>query len=1051
MKRYLISILCTLCTLTLFAQAKAFYACDFEDDSQNAEWSLVNGPMASRIPNKWCIGTAVNNGGAKSLYISADNGQTATYVKSSSYVIAYTDITLRAGTYDLAFNWCAMGNTTDGIYVLWVPDYDSFGDSIKLNSNTSTLISSTLSPYAVEVSTDEENKLRGSATWKSCRTSVQTDGTHRRLAFVWLTSDNMDVANPGACIDNITIIDSHTCPSPTGFSVEADGKKIHLSWVGAANQYEVKCYSYVDKAWKTVIVQDTTEVVLTGVSEGLCDFYVSSMCDDDIKSIPAVISEFFLYYPSDHCIDYLTLDSTNCFIANEKVGNDMPVSKLTWSKGLVNKGYAAKESRHTIHYSQSETDPRTCGGLKTVPEGEIASVRLGNWNTGAEAERVEFKFHVDAENNPVLVLKYAVVLQKPGESCKPNPGFLLRVLDENGRLVSSCASADFDFKKAADAEWELCYPDGSTTEVRWKDWTTVGVDLSDFDDRTLTIQLTTYDCGGGGHYGYAYFTLGCSDGQLTGMSCGVENTVFTAPDGFVYQWYKASEPGVILGHRQTYQVDAQDTCHYKVDLMFAQDSSCYFTLTASAQPYQPYASATYKRNPHDCQNEVVFTSTSHIKETNQITGEVTHTNKPVDWVMWDFGDGTTSYESNPAHVFPNTGGPITVKLIAHLATCVDTLVITDTLPLIGPQSHTMYVQQCFGSDYEFAYMNQTGEMDTLRLTESGVYTCTTLTHIGCDSIITINLLMTDTIRTNIDTLIMRGETYTMGGKTYSETGVYTANLIAVSGCDSIVTLNLTVYDFLKVDADTFYVACYGDPNFTFTYRISQGSSEYYSLLMNNPAFESVTKGELPAVPSIDVTIPNTDAITPSVYKGQVTFMDSIGGDVIIPFTLELRYNSEVLTQRWNDVLAVRNEEYNGGYEFVGYQWYKDGLPIEGATQSYYYAPDGLDAKAEYAALITRGGDSLQLMTCAIVPQLISEMEVPNVPTLVEKGKRVPIIGRQASSVNGVARWTTVYGVVIDEQTIVAGEGIYAPHWAGMYLLTIQDENSRLTTHQVVVK
>lgn len=932
MKRYLISILCTLCTLTLLAQAKASFTCDFEDDAQNAEWSLVNGRLAASIPNKWCIGTAANNGGAKGLYISADNGRTASYVKSSSYVIAYIDLTLRRGVYDLAFNWRAMGNASDGLYVLWVPDRDNFGDTINLNSNTSTEISSALKPYLVDVAGDGEKQLRGCATWRNCITNITSDGNHHRLAFVWLSSNTMDVANPGACIDNITIIDGHSCPSPTALNVEADGKKIHLSWVGSANQYEVKCYSYVDKSWKTITVQDTTEATLTGVSEGLCDFYVSSICDDDLKSIPVVESEYFLYYPSDHCIDYLTLDSTNCYIANEKVGKDVPVSKLTWTHALVNDGYASKSSRHTIHYSQSETDPRTCGGLKTVPEGEIASIRLGNWNCGAEAERVEFKFHVDAKDNPVLVLKYAVVLQKLGDSCNPNPGFLLRVLDESGRLVSSCASADFDFKKAADADWELCYPDGTSTEVRWKDWTTVGVDLSDYDGKNLTIQLTTYDCGGGGHYGYAYFTLGCSDGQLTGMSCGVENTVFTAPDGFVYQWYKATDPTTILGHDQKYYVDRDDTCHYKVDLMFAQDSSCYFTLTASAQPYQPAASATYKWNPQSCQNAVAFTSTSHVKETNQKTGEVTHTSKPVDWVVWDFGDGTTSYDPTPTHVFPNNGGPIRVTLVAHLATCTDTFVINDTLPAVGEKSRSLVVQQCYGSEYEFIYLTKTGTTDTVHLTESGTYEFVSLTHIGCDSLITITLLMTDTIRTNIDTLIMRGETFSMGGRTYSETGLYVANLISAAGCDSIVTLHLTVYDFLQVDADTFLVACHGDPNVTLNYHIRQGNTNRYSLRVDHSAIESVNNGILPSPYAIDIPLPSANVVEPGRYSGQVTFIDTISGDVIVPFILELRYNSEVLTQRWNDVLAIRNADYNGGFDLVRYQWYKNGQPIEGATQ-----------------------------------------------------------------------------------------------------------------------
>ena len=1057
MKRYfLIFFFIVSCVLT-YAQAVPSFSCDFEDDTQNSSWTLTCGDVASQIPNQWHIGEATNNGGAKSMYISADSGRTVTYVKYSSYAVAYIDLTLAAGTYDLSFDWQAMGyvdGTIDGLYVSWVPDRDPLtikadnplGDSIYLSYNKSTSLDKYLVRYAVDF-TGNIRRLCGNATWRNSRATIKSDGSHRRLAFVWVSSDNFEVANPGACIDNINIIDSRKCPAPKNLIVTKETNQvIRLTWTGSSSQYEVRCYSYTDKTWQTQIVQDTT-TIFTKLQEGLCDFYVNALCEDDLKSMTSSRSEF-IYYPENHCIDYLTLDSTNCYISNEKVSTTK-VQDLTWKNKKVDIGYAAQGSRHTIHYSQGETDPRTCGGLKTVPEGEIASVRLGNWNTGAEAERVEFKFHVDAARNPVLLLKYAVVLQKPGASCDPNPGFLLRVLDKNGQLVSKCASADFDFQKAADAEWEACMTSG---EVRWKDWTTVGVNLADYDGETLTIQLTTYDCGGTGHYGYAYFTLGCSDGQLSGMSCATENLKFTAPDGFNYRWYKVSEPTRILGRQQTFEVTPNDTCHYKVDLMFAQDSTCYFSLTASAQPYQPVAMAAYKRAPHDCVNEVQFTNISYVKETNQITGEETNTGKPVDWVMWDFGDGTTSYDANPTHVFPNNRTQMNVRLIAHLSTCIDTLLINDYLPAIGTQYDTIPVQQCFGTDYTYTYIDSTYQSHTETLTESGLYTYTLKAYTGCDSIVTINLNMTDTLYTLIDTLIMRGETYTVGNRTFSETGVYRIPLIAASGCDSVVTLKLRVYNNLKVKGDTLLYACHGDPSVTYNYQFTQGWTNLYSLVFEEPSLERVHHDTLHSETELDIPLPQT--LRPDKYHGQVTFVDSIGGDVTIPFVLELRYNSEVLTQRWNDVLAVRNEEYNGGYEFVGYQWYKDGVPIEGATQSYYYAWDGLDMTAEYSTLITRGGDSLQLMTCPVTPTLISPADVPDVPilaTLVGHGQHMPIIGQKAHSMNGMARWTTIYGVVINEQAIVQGRGITAPLWGGVYLLAIQEDDGSTHTFSIIVQ
>lgn len=1046
--RYILLMGALLGTICLRAQVAASYSCDFEDSVQNQTWVLTNGDDAKSIPNKWYIGSAVSNTGMQSLYISADTNKTACYVAHSSYAVAYTDITLSAGTYDISFDWCAVGYTggsDEGLYVAWIPD-EFGGDTIYVEYNKNASLTNDLR-LCVLPETGEPERLCGSGIWKTYRNKITSDGKHHRLAFIWLTNSLYNVFNPGACVDNINIIHSGKCPMPTSLQTTKLGnQQVRIEWEGTSSQYEVRCYSHTTKTWQTQIVSDTT-AIFSGISDGVCDFYVSALCEDDLKSVSAQISEF-LYDPSNHCIDYLTLDSTNCYVSDKSVKEIHDIANLTWSNKKVDYGYASQASRHTIHTRQDEMDPRTCGGLKTVPDGEIASVRLGNWNTGGEAERIEYKFHVDATINPVLVLKYAVVLEKPGDGCKPNPGFLLRVLDKDGRLVSKCASADFDFKKAADAEWEVCKKSG---EVRWKDWTMVGVNLADYDGETLTIQLTTYDCGGGGHYGYAYFTLGCSDGQLSGMSCATENLKFTAPDGFNYRWYKATEPSKILGREQTYEVNPQDTCHYKVDLMFAQDSTCYFSLTASAQPYQPVAKANYHWHPQECQNEVYFTNISTIKETNQITGEITETGKPVNWVLWDFGDGTISYEPTPVHVFPDEGGPMNVKLIAHLSDCVDTLFINDVLPAIGTRFDTIPVQQCFGTEYTYSYTDYTtGDTRTEHLTESGLYTYTLRAFTGCDSLVTINLQMTDTIYQTIDTLIMRGETYTAGGETFSETGNYRLYLTSEAGCDSVLMLNLRVYDKLVVAMDSLTFACHGDPDFALNYQFQQGSTDTYSVDFTNTLFAPVSRTRLTSPATVDIPIPDNAAVRPNIYQGNVTFYDSISGNVTLPFALELRYNSEVLTQRWNDVLAVRNETYNGGYHFSDFQWFVNGLPVEGATQPYFYDEKGLDMNAEYTARVTRTDDGVSLLICSIHPTFISAESKPDIPTLVGPQQPMSLMGRKAGT-NGIARWFTPFGLNIATQQVVEGSGIVSPAQSGMYLLTLEDEQTGRTTYSVIVR
>ena len=145
-------------------------------------------------------------------------------------------------------------------------------------------------------------------------------------------------------------------------------------------------------------------LTLDNHAEGPIYVYIRSNCGGVYTSW--VSYSHFVWFPGLRCIELFDLNDENCFI-----GGDLDPRATTQKVDL---GYKNRASRHTIHYDIYETDPRTDGNLRTVPEGEIASIRLGNWNIGSEAECIEYQYTVDTTDNAILLLKYAAVLQDPG-------------------------------------------------------------------------------------------------------------------------------------------------------------------------------------------------------------------------------------------------------------------------------------------------------------------------------------------------------------------------------------------------------------------------------------------------------------------------------------------------------------------------------------------------------------------------------------------------------------------------------------------------------------
>lgn len=115
--------------------------------------------------------------------------------------------------------------------------------------------------------------------------------------------------------------------------------------------------------------------------------------------------------------------------------------------------------------------------------------------------------------------------------------------------------------------------------------------------------------------------------------------------------------------------------------------------------------------------------------------------------------------------------------------CDSTTILT--LTVLEPSLTLLEESICAGQSYTF---------DGAELTESGAYTAAFTNAIGCDSIVVLNLSVQPPLESSLEATICGGDTYDFNGETLTESGIYTNLLSNQNGCDSIITLTLTVLE-----------------------------------------------------------------------------------------------------------------------------------------------------------------------------------------------------------------------------------------------------------------
>lgn len=979
------------------------YSMGFElgDSAKLSQWRLNDGADLSICKERWVIGTAVKTEGKRSLYISYDEGATCTFdtVWNTSY--AYFDFTIPSGQYELSFDWRCLGG--DETYMC-----AAVGIAKQMTSMDCNYERAEFPDYIQSFAESGYRVMRGCSRWQHVSVPFASNGTRvYRLYFAWRNKNrDSKLPNPvSACVDNIQIT-TRNCAKPANLEAEVVGDSVVVTWTGTSAQYCIEYRRYGREKWSVQTGIRDERFVIEGLDEGAYDIRVRGVCNDVDTSAYTYRTSFGVYYPDRHCINYVDLH-----------GEDVVATYGTFSNPYANIGVYdtaftddPKYWRHTINWDPDEYDPRTGGRLKIVPEEEVASVRLGNWNVGAEGESLSFFYTVDGENASILLLKYAVVLEDPNHGPADQPHFNLEILDEWGNLIDyTCGTADF----YADSQRPGWNTFGSVT---WKDWTTIGLNLDAYDGERLEVRLTTRDCNWSGHFGYAYFTMGCAAAKIVSTSCGDDAQMsIAAPSGFAYEWFdKYDNPvpdSIKSEDGRTLLIDPSDTTTYRCHLTYIEEETCGFDLYSSTRPRFPIAEFEWQYEPANCQNRVKFINKSHIMtKFNNVTEH--HYDQPCDEYEWDFGNGQVGSEKNPVVIFPNKGGFFNVVLYASIAEgrCVKDTSLIIFLPSIGDKELRIDTTICEGGYIVFGPQYAGEEREYVNVWK---------TSAGCDSTVYLNLHLSPQSTEQLpDTTICAEIPLTIDGQTYKshESGKFYRFYTNQYGCDSTLWMNVTVLDSILPEI---------------TVREMSDSPNSGAIFIGGAGFDYYT---------VDGGEPQTaDSIT-GLNGGfyVLEFFNDFGCSVVREAAVSVCMPGWVY-QRWGDVLSLKNAEAldtdSATHIFTDFQWYKNNEAIAGANLSYLYVAEGLDPADSYYLEMTRVSNGEKVTTCPFRPTAVEDQKVVYVyPSPVQVGGTLTVKVSEAASLTIV----NMFGDIALTQALSEGtNSITMEVPAGIYVVQVQ--------------
>lgn len=427
--------------------------------------------------------------------------------------------------------------------------------------------------------------------------------------------------------------------------------------------------------------------------------------------------------------------------------------------------------------------------------------------------------------------------------------------------------------------------------------------------------------------------------------CRGDSAILTATGGHRYLWSTDEEtPQITVGESGSYTVSGSSSngCAASVSVLITVNDLPNVTLSGDSA---------------FCQGG-----------SNILTAEGANT------YNWNTGGNTATINVNNAGCYSVTGTD--TNGCVNSATMNVTLYPLPNVTISGENSFCEGSNTALTASGASTYVWSNGATDsTTTVSTEGTYTVTGTDDNGCFSTVSKTVSLNPSYNIYVYDTICAGESYHFFGQRLDTAGIYPYRLFTSKGCDSVITLTLTVNPLpdVTIAGDSAFCQGYsttltasGASIYTWDNgmdgsEITVTSAGTYTVTGRdtsgcaNSATHTVTV-MLPVVGLVETTACEFYEWNDSIYTTSgsyaQTFPAANGCDSIV--TLLLTINPSTLERK--DIVCKKDKNgipYMLVYPYAGllYQWYQDEVAIEGETKQYYAPKEGLQAGSCYTVRV----------------------------------------------------------------------------------------------------